>query len=261
MSDTLTVMKLVGDSKNFVFSNLHILKDHAKIIFPMVLLLQLANNIAQATELKWVPLLTIIPILFLYGCFALSWHRTSLMGASSSHAINPLEWNKKDNGFMLLFFGLALVPMLCGVVIGAVFGGAYASGNTIVIGLAVIAVIAASIYAFLQIIRFSFKLPAKSVDVTLSMDDAKRASKGQIGKMIGAGVIIGLVYGATILLYGLVVALTVGMVVSGEEPTPMMTGIMTFLFGVPVTAAGFVLVALNVTVLSKAYQWGIQNNA
>lgn len=260
MSNEVKVFNLVGEAKDFVFSNLDVLKSHLIVIFPFVLLFELINNFGEAFGATWVALLTFIPILYLYGCFALSWHRSSLMGASPDHAVNPLELRPENKGFILLFFGVAGLPFLFGILMGAGVGLASVGGE-IALGIALIIAIPVSIWGIIQLIRISFLLPARSVDVKLSLADARRASRGLIGKIFLSGVVVTFAFSLVIMLYALIVGLVVGIITTGSEPSPLTTGLTMFILGIPMIVAGFVYTAINVTILSRAYQWGIQNNA
>jgi len=276
MSETISVMKLVSDAKEFVFSNIDLLKNHLKIIFPLVLLVELVNSVIKAmyvvpatpTSAQVVPpvvivvsLVSVLLITYLYACFALSWHRSSLIGPNPDHAVNPLSWDPANKGFLMVFFGMVLLPFLVSLLVGMGIGIITVSKSPLLIGIAILAAIVFSVYFLIFLIRISFMLPARSVNVQLTMADAKRASRGLVWKILGAGFVVALGFAVVLFLYTMIAGLTLGMVAKDANPSSLMTGLVTFLIGVPIQAVSFVVAAFNVTILSRAYQWGMQNNA
>lgn len=261
MAQPLRVFSLLGDSVAFVNGNIPVLMDHLKIIFPLALLMELINSFGRATGNEWVALLTIIPIIYLYACFALSWHRSSLMGADSAHAVNPFDFSSDTRSFVLLFFGIAFLPFLIGLFVGGAFGFASAGADKAIVAITGITAIIVSVYFLIQVIRYSFALPARSVGVKLSLKEARKVSKGLVWRILSAMGLAATVFGFAIMLYALIMGLTVGVITRGDEPSELSGGIVTFIFQVPLMVAGFYLMAINITILSKAYQWGMQNNA
>jgi hypothetical protein len=261
MADSLKVFSLTKESISFVFSNAGILKDHLKIIFPAILLVSLIEKIGQMYELKWIVFVTLVPMMYLYACFALGWHRSSLTAPSSSHMVNPFNMRKEDMKFVYVYFGLAFVPFVVAIILGALFGLATTSGNTGLIALAGVLLVSGSIFLFIQLLRVSFLLPAQSVGVSLTLSDARKASRGLIWKLLSAGAIVSFLFLICMFIYGLIVGLTVGVMSKGAEPDKIMTGAVGFIFEIPILIAAMFVTAITVTMLSKAYQWGMQNNS
>lgn len=260
MIESFGALSLAGAARRFVFSNLDALKTHLKIIFPAVLLLELVNKFGVSYGADWIQYVTLVPLVYLYACFALSWHRVSLMGPDGAACVDFLSPKKEDQGFIGFFIGVLFAPMLLGVVTGVAYGLAKNTGSQAAMGLVVLLMLPVSIYFLIQLLRFSFVLPARSMNVKLSWNEARRVSRGLIAKLIGAGILVGLAFLAAITLYALIVGLIVGVQTQGGEPGPAISGIITFIFGIPVQAAAFILMAINITMLSKAYQYGMQNN-
>ena len=250
---------LSGESKNFVFSNLDVLKSHLKIVFPMILLVEIVNQVGYIAEMKIIPFITFLPALVLYACFALSWHRSSLRGADESHAINPLRLNREDFKFISVFLVLTITPAVAALLIGFLFG-VMSQGGAVMAVLGIVAVLVASFFLIRGMLQFSFLLPARSVGVRISFNEAKQVSKGLLMPLIGAGMIFGLLFTIVLVVYSGVVGMIV-MAVSGDaELQGLGLGFIGFILSVPVYMAAFVMTALNITALSRAYQWGMQNN-
>lgn len=256
-----SVFTLAGESKNFVFSNLGVLKEHATILFPIVLVLELINSIGVGFHMQWMPLVTIIPSLVVYACFALSWHRVALVGVDV-RPVNPFHLGKADWGFVGIFFALMFLPFLIMFVGGFVLGflaGLGGNPGKVIFGLAIIPL---CIWIIIITLRFSFFLPARSVGVKLSYAEAKRSSKGLLWPFFGSSLLFGLMYLIPLLIYGIIVAAILGTAAlegNANTMTPSMA-LVQFIITVPVLAANFILAALNITALSRAYQWGIKNN-
>lgn len=261
MAERPGVAALAGSSIDFVFKNIRILFEQVKIIFPLLLLMEVISGAAEGQGFKWIPAVTLIPSIYLYACFALSWHRSSLAGPSAAHAVNPFSVPKEDMGFIGLFFAVTFLPLLAGLLVGGLIGGAAVIDNTAVMIAAVVIALPVSVYGFIQFIRYSFKLPARSLGVPLTFKEAKQASRGMVSKAFLAGVMV--LSGGWIVFFigALVMALTVGMITAGSEPGLVGEIFMTILFGAPILAGTMILTAINITILSKCYQWGIQNNA
>ncbi len=260
-----TVFTLAGDCKNFVFSNLGVLKEHAKMIFPAVLLLELINALGNSYGMIWVQLVTVIPVLFLYACFAMSWHRVSLMGVNSARPVNPFQLEKGDLGFVGLFFGfmflpsLAAIPVIAIMVLVAAVLGKFSEGMAVIFVLITIPFV---VWGIIAVIRLGFMLPARSVGVKLTFREALRSSQGVLWPLVGTVMLFSLMYLIPLLIYGLVIAMVIGAAALGGSATPMGLGyhLAQFVITVPVLAVNFIFTAMNITALSRAYQWGIKNN-
>lgn len=262
-----TVFTLAGDAKNFVFANLDALKNQAMLLFPMVLVLEFLNSLGRGYDMRWIEALTAIPLILVYACFALSWHRTSLMGPGVSQPVNPFSLEKRDWGFIGVFFGFIFLPflvgLLYGVVVGIMVGIADRTVGKAVSVIIVLIAIPIFIWGLITLIRLSFLLPARSVGVKLTFAEARRSSKGVLWPLIGTGMVFALMYIIPLLIYGMIVAAIVGVgaMASGAEnvTTPSMA-LVQFIISVPILAVNFLITALNITALSRAYQWGIKNN-
>ncbi len=255
------VFQLIGDAKDFVFGNFDALKEQAKVIFPLLLLLELINALGHGSGIVWIQLVTAIPSLYLLACFALSWHRASLQGPQYGQNVNPFAPAREDWKFIGLFIGFVFVPLVAGVLYGALAGGVSAAlQSKAVVTLIVIGGIILFIYVMITLLRLSFMLPARSVGVPLSMADAKRSSRGLLWKLIGSGFLVAMVFYIAVLIYMIIVGIIVGVAVGSATGTGLAGGLIQFFLTIPVFAGTFILTAMNVTILSRLYQWGIQNN-
>ncbi len=260
MSERPGSFALAKESAQFVFTSMGILFHQIKILFPAMLVLSLIDILCDVYAIQYVPFATALISVYLYACLALTWHRYSLSGNIPSSPINPLSISREDFKFIRLFFLLAIIPVLMGVALGAIAGGGQAVAGQAGLVMAFLIIIPVFIYAFIQFLRYSFKLPAKSLGVDLSFADAKRASRGMISRILLAGFFIGVAAAMVLLVYAIISGISVGFASGGEEPGDIAKVIMGVVLGAPVLLIFVVLTAINITILSKAYQWGIQNN-
>ena len=255
----LGAIALSGEAKNFVFSNIDALKSHLKIIFPMILLVEIINQIGYITNITMMPALTLVPALILYASFALGWHRASLRGVEHSPTINPLRLDREDFKFVGLFFGLTTIPVIAALLIGF-FYGVVSRGGGVMAAIGIVAVIVATVFLIRAMLQLSFLLPARSVGVGISFKEARQSSKGLLFPLIGASMIFGLLFTIILVVYSGVVGAVVTFVSGDVEPQGLGLGFVGFILSLPVYISTFVLTALNITALSRAYQWGMQNN-
>lgn len=260
----LTVFGLSAETKDFVFSNLDVLRTHLKIIFPMTLLLLVVEQIGMLTGHEWVRHATIIPKLALYAAFALAWHRTSLMGPSEGHSVHPLHITKDEWKFIAIFLAITLIPA---VIMGGMSGAALMVSHTQSKGIAIavlLGMIVAMIVGSVFLLRLYFILPARSVGVHLTVRDAMKVSKGATWPALGATIIYFMIFLLAATIYSSTVMAVIGMGTEGGDGRNVSdfgVGFIQFLLSIPVLAAMFLLTAMNVTTVSKAYRWGMENNS
>jgi len=247
------VLELIGQAKNFVQDNFGYLWEMVKPLLVYILIFEfLAYFLGKYHEAGNI---FSLPTLYFMACFALIWHRSVLQGPSSSHAVKPFELKDEDKPFLWLFFGLMVIPFLLVVGVGGL-GGVLAAfsgplGPVIIVGLIIF-----MIWLMIQIIRISFMLPAKSVNADTSIQKARELSKGLIWKLILAGIIVGLIYGITIGAYSFAAGFIVTALFGWMGQGPLFY-VLEFAVLTPVIFASIILAAVNVTMLSKLYQWGV----
>ena len=86
-----------------VSADKRMLIESMKILFPLVVILNIAMQSAVAVDYAWAAYILIPFNLLIYGCFALSWHRYALRGFSVENTVNPLRIRKGDGAFMFSF--------------------------------------------------------------------------------------------------------------------------------------------------------------
>lgn len=251
---------LSKDAKDFVFSNLDVLRAHLKIVFPAMLLITVINQIGTATGHKWVEFVTLAPYLALYAAFALSWHRSSLMGPDKDHAVHPARVGREEWMFIGLFMVLTLIPGLIAASIGFIAGYAsHALGKAAAIAL-IIFLITIAMALMIFVLRVYFILPARSVGVKLSVREALKASRGLAWPVFGASIILFIIFMLAVIIYQGTLMVVVGSIAGDVEIDKTNAGILQFFLSIPVLMATFLLTAGNVTVISRAYKWGMENN-
>ena len=258
MSSKPGVFALSKESTLFTFSNVKLFFNHIKIIFPLMLLCIVIKQAGLIAKAEWIAPCITAASLFLCGCFALAWHRTSLYGPDKSHERNPTNLRGEDWKFVLFFmlltggFGLFLDGL---VYLNEKILAPQGEGIGLVGNIVTLVVI---FFATVTFARASFLFPAKSVGVNLSWQDAKRASKGLIWPLIGSNIIFGMIF---------VVAVTVYLSITGyivfasfSNGTRFEAVVAGLVLATPILLASLYVLALCITALSRAYQWGIQNN-
>ena len=254
------VFALSKESTLFAFSNVSLFFNHIKIIFPLILLCAVIKQAGKLAGGEWVTYVIAAVTLFLYGCFALAWHRSCLQGPDKAHERNPINLKGDDWNFIGLFFG---ITALFGIAMEALNQLAvnilpkYGHGIATLGGLGVVVVMGLVMFFF---IRVSFLFPARSVGVKLSWTDAKRASKGLVWPLIGTNIIFGLIFVVAFSVYAFIVGFIVTVARDGVKPDRMEGFLTDLLLSMPILMAAFFLIAMCITALSRAYQWGIQNN-
>lgn len=249
----------------FVFSNKALLAHHMRIILPLALLCDLAGRFLLSegsldkNEALGATMLLSAVTLFLYACFVLGWHRASLQGPDPAHERNPFNLDRADWGFVGLFMGVTLsLGLVMNFLNAALEHALETTGVPVQIAASVGALIgmAAILYLFL---RASFLFPARSVGVRLAWSDTKKAARGLYWPLIGANIIFALIFSVAFAVYLFVVGFIASVATEGIEGSANI--LMQFALSIPITIAGLVVLALCVSALSHAYQWGIQNNA
>ncbi|HTK84222.1 MAG TPA: hypothetical protein VL625_03975 [Patescibacteria group bacterium] len=271
MTDMPKSGELAADARQFVRDNKKFFWDYLKpLLLPFIVMDAIAHVGATIS-----PAFTIASLVTAYisACFVLAWHRAVLLGPQSNHAVNPFLLKKGEGGFILIFFLVAITPaavMMCGLlpVIGAAL-----TKNMVLTVVASLVTIVAFVYAIILGMSFAFVLPARSVGVKLSFREARKIARGLIWKLFWTGIrvsfgpafLIGLWYGimavVVISMPGMSVMKTDFAGKNQEELTMPGAAILYLVGGLPLIYFHFMIVARNITVLSKLYQWSVQNRA
>ncbi len=254
------VFTLSGEAKNFVFSNIPLFFNHIKIIFPLLLVVSIIKQAGLMMHANYIAYIMAAATLFVFACFALAWHRSSLNGPDRAHEVNPVTLKGDDWKFIGIFIGIS---GLFGVGIeffNHLANGVlpkYGQGIAVVGGCGIIIIMLVLTFLF---IRASFLFPARSVGVKLSWADAKRASKGLIWPLIGSNLIFMMIFVVALVVYIFIVGFILTVARGGTAPDGMQGFVVDFLLSIPILMSSLLLGALWITSLSRAYQWGIQNN-
>lgn len=255
------VFKLSGEAKDFVFGNWPLLKDSLKIVFPLVLLINGLNLVGLETAHGWISYILILPSLYVYACYALTWHRNCLVGIDKANVVNPLYVHKSDWKFIGVF---TLVTGLFSIYIfGVTYGleffvNKYGMDSYKYFGVGAIAAILIGMYTM---IRISFLLPAQSVSVTLGFADIVRASRGMVWSIIGTIFIYVLLLFICAQIYTGILRIFVEVAAHGSEMSDIQGMIASFAGMIPIQLGVMLLVALYTVAISRAYKWGMENNS
>lgn len=109
--------------------------------------------------------------------------------------------------------------------------------------------------------RIWFVLPAQSVGVRLPVKDVKRASRGLLLPLFGANFILALLFIIAALVYMTAVGAALGIATGGNDIEKTNILIISLITILPVQLGVYTMMAFVTVALSRAYQWGAQNNA
>lgn len=255
MTDKPKIIELARGAKDFLLKNKDYFFAAAKLVAVPILLIELVVQIGG----KHMPILTLLGLVsfYFYACFILSTHRAVLVGADKSQAVNPFAPGLNDGKFVLLFFGLTILPIVIGLILAAVFsllshvvGGA----GGILIGIVAFCL---CIYLLVLFMRLFFMLPARSLGAKMSFKEAIAASRGLLLRWIGAGLVFGIVAGLPYLIYIFVMSFVV-LTVLGAQASLLTSIGLYILVGVPAVLFGLLSAAYNAVILSRLYQWSMQ---
>lgn len=262
MSSKPGVFALSKSATNFVSSNRKILFQHLKVVLPLLIVCLAIQQTGQIYKLSWLTLMASFLTLFVYSCFVLSWHRTSLHGPDERNERNPFNLARDDWKFIALFCGITgafgLVIEGLNYWLQTVFLKYGEEADETAVAAMVVFLIILAIIPFFA--KASFMFPAKSVGVPLSWSETRRASKGMLWPLIGANIIFLLIVIVLFAVYGFVTTMIVQVAAGNAAIDLKIAVLVTTLIKTPVMIVGMITMALCVTALSRAYQWGIQNN-
>lgn len=244
-----------------VFADKRMLVESMKIAFPLVVLLNIVNQTAGAMEHAWVSFLVIPFNLFVYGCFALSWHRYSLRGLAPENTVNPLRIRKGDGAFLFSFaviMGGYSLAIFCLQIALRFIVPNYMEGYETPAYIAAALLILVTMPLFIRIL---FLLPAKSIGMKTGLKQAAHASRGMVWPVIGANLIFCLIFFVFIVVYMFSIGAALNIAIGTSEISITASVFFSVLGALPLQIAVFILFALYTVTISKAYQWGVQNNA
>lgn len=244
-----------------VFADKRLLAESMKVVLPLAVLLNIVMQTAGAMEYAWAGFVVIPFSLFIYGCFALSWHRYALRGFTAENTVNPLRVRKGDGAFLLSFtiimagyslavFGLQMLSAF--IVLN------YMADYETPIYIAGALFILATMPFFIRIL---FLLPAKSIGMKTGFKEARRAARGMVWPVIGAILIFCLLFFVFIVVYMFSIGAALNIAIGTAEISVAAAVTVSVLGALPLQIAVFIIFALYTVTISKAYQWGIQNNA
>jgi hypothetical protein len=254
------IRELSSGAKMFVRDHNADLRHCAKSVLAPIIVTQAIGTIGAAV---W-PLLGLFQLVALYFwcCFILDWHRLVLLGRSSVATVNPFRLKAGEGKFILVFLIITLLNF-CPSILALILGSA---GNRPGFWPLFVA-IAGPIAAIVLSLRFSFMLPAQSVNVQLTLGETGPISYGLKWRLFAAGLVTSFLPALLIMLMVLIVHFVNGSVLHFIEVDGAKQGQLTLpgavlafvLAGIPSVFIYFVIMARNVTVLSRLYQWSVQN--
>ncbi|PZO86445.1 MAG: hypothetical protein DI626_06615 [Micavibrio aeruginosavorus] len=244
----------------FMRQNLGTFAAHLKYALPLVIVIAVIKQAMVLNGMGHLSLILMIPSFFIYGCFVLSWHRVALNGPDSTKPVNPFAITGEELKFILTFAGLtgAFSLILSGMTyIAENFVPVEAMGMVLIANIVMLAATLAAMYWFL---RLSFLFPAQAQGVALTLGDVLRTSRGMAWKLFGVNFMAGLLFIVAFSVYGLVAGMIATVSGGDDELSRVAAASMGLVLSIPVHIAIFFIIATCITALSRAYQWGMQNN-
>lgn len=273
-----SIKALIAESHRFVWEN----RDWAlaysmPLIIPIVIFSALSQLAGYYYELFGVFELGVV---YLYACFALSWHRAFLIAPRSEYTVSPFHLKQGEGKFLLTVCALGLGPILvilCAaipVLLGKIIGGEVG----ILIG--TLFVIPILIYGSIKLARCFFVLPARSMNVAMSLNEAHQISRGLLMPFLVSSTMLVILFCAVTFLPTAVImaqdfldyyAYMESLEDLSAQPTAEeVNSVVEGLYSFQITLMLFVFVtlpsiplwiytiALNVGILSRLYQWAVQ---
>ena len=238
------------NARAFVKENMDIFWVILKPLLPFIVGFELLNVFIDhylfADGTKQLGIGSLIGSYFL-GAFMISWHRVVIHGPDRYVPMNPFKPKKNELAFIFLPMGLVfLYALITGLLfaLSARFGGAAPA----IIILAVFLVF--GMFAFFKI---SFYLPAKAVDVNITLRQSWNVTTGYVWKLLAAGFLSSWRIFVVVILIGAASGGVSGVFFNIET---INFRLMMFIFMLPIVAYASPLVtAIGVTVLSNYFQW------
>ena len=264
----LRFVDLSAQSYDFVMGNIGLLMKYLLFVLPPLMAIQgyIRLEPENITYPQAIGLRLLIMIIF--ACFALSWHRASLMGPDHKMARrSPFRIRSRDWKFFAAFMLIALVSAVLFYAIQYVVVTKLSMFPKIYRIAGSFAALAAMMFVFYETLKTSYFLPALSMGVRLEIADVRRSSKRTIYPLMASVMLFFVIYSAVIGVYTYI-ALAVLSSVSGHavnlKPVPGMSisaNVTSLFLILPLYFAAFLSYAMCITALSKAYRYGIENNA
>jgi hypothetical protein len=260
-SNKPNIFKLTGQAIGFVRANIGTLKNHLKILLPLFLLVALTNHLGDIYGYDWVNILTAVPLLYIMSCFSLTWHGVALRGADVAPVKNPFKWEKGDGQFHAMFMGILGLIYCFSAMAERVTLYLQTHDNQALILAGTLSALIVLCAVLWFAVRLMFFLPAQSVGVSLSYAEIKKASKGSMWRFIFGTSLATVAFGIIVSIYLIIVSVIVQATQSNVEVNNLPAALLAFFLSIPVYMAIFFYWATNVTILSRLYRWGMENNA
>lgn len=258
MKSKPSIKSLIVESHKFAMENAALAIHFAMpLLIPLVALILLINIGGYFWD--GFGLLNLAAFYF-WGCFVLAWHRSFLLTPRSEHIVNPYALKPGEGKFIASIFGLWLAPIVVGFVGGLIMGLGTGIAKTAAMPfIALLAILIGGglfIAGMLVVLRWFFILPARSVNAPVSLKEAKQISRGLLWRFIAAGSLVFL--GIFLALFPVLFTmyLMLGRFV-GVDSLAFAIG-ETILLHIPSIPVTFYILAMNVGILSRLYQWAVQ---
>jgi hypothetical protein len=265
MTDKPRSKELAKDAIEFVKDNSVYLREYAMPVVIPLMLMQAMEKVGPVYW-EWFNYVAAFIASYFNACFMLAWHRAALLGPKSEHKVNPFALKVGEGKFILIFFGIALI---CALVFAAGFWPLLILSPhpdrapvSFMIFLTVLLIIVTIIS-----LRLMFMLPARSVNSPIGIKESWRISRGLAWRLFAGSFRTTIMPMLLITVFALVagaIAYACHFFQFDEEKNVLkitLPGavIMAIGEGIPFVIINFIIVARAVTILSRLYQWSVQN--
>lgn len=250
---------LIRESVRFVRKNFSVLQYQIRPIFFAVIACEFLDRIGVVYNKSWILPLTAIFSLYFYALFWLSWQRSVLLGASKEHRVDFL--NPKKDGWRVLglFFIWSLISIPCFIPAVASLYMVHDKGKSglcIFLALMFLGVLG-SIYIMS---RFVFVLSARAVSKKISFPQAFHLSKKSIWPMFGASAFVGTFFLLSFFAYGFIAQSLTSVFIPMSAHVTVFSILFNYALSIPVYVIELLCFTLNITIVSIAFRWSVENS-
>lgn len=254
MQNKPSVKSLIIQSHKFVMANTDLIRQFAMPLFVPLAILTIISNVGGYYS-EWATAVEFISIYFI-ACFTLAWHRAFLLGPKLEYAVNPAALKPGEGKFIAVVYALSLAPLVIGFFVGVLAAIGKTLPNPVVLPIIAVVCFILFIIGMLTILRWCFILPAKSVNADISLKEASRLSKGLLFPLILSGAVFALLLFLVIVIPIIIATMVIGIFFT-VKTLPFVVAVC-LLIQVPCIAVMLYAIAVNVGMLSRLYQWSVQ---
>ena len=200
--------------------------------------------------------------LYFSACFALAWQRRILLEFRPSPRVNPFMLRQGERAFIAI---TTCMIIIC--IVGATASAAavtifccHVSTPSIRFETGIVAGIIVFLLLVVVLAPFQFILPAKSVNAPISLRQARDISRGLVLRLVTGTLLTTLMPVMLLLFVQQWIGPFIVFQLLGLSQQSLSAGLAIFVFAnLPSILISFLVAALSIVVLTRLYQWSVQN--